>query len=213
MNGPKTKLLLTISLLAFAGVASAQQSGFYGGISLGQAKANSSTGAFDNALTASGSISGLSSTLDNKDEGFKLRLGYQLSEIMAVEGGYVDFGKAKYSGTYTVPGAGSANGQMETRGVNFDLLRRLPINRDFSVFAKGGLLLSREESKVSSADGTVATSNTATTLRPGLGLGAEYALSKSVGLRAEWERYYNVGNSSTGKGDVDLLSAGVNLRF
>ena len=89
----------------------------------------------------------------------------------------------------------------------------MPINQDFSLFGKGGLLLSREETVVSSADGTVAASNAANTLRPGLGLGAEYALSKKVGLRAELERYYNVGISSTGKTDADLLSAGLDMRF
>jgi len=47
-----------------------------------------------------------------------------------------------------------------------------------------------------------------------LGLGAQYNLSKSVGLRAEWERYFDVGDAdSTGEMDVDLISAGVVFKF
>lgn len=213
MSRPKTKLLLTISLLALATAASAQQNGMYGGVSLGQAKINADATVLGNGLTAAGGIGGISSTIDSKDTGFKLRLGYQLSDHLAVEGGYVDFGKAKYSSTYTLPGAGSASGQTEASGVNFDVLGRLPVNRDFSVFGKAGVLLAHVETNVSSADGSASVSNKANTLRPGLGGGVDYALNKTVGLRAEWERYFKVGNDSTGKSDVDLLSLGLNYRF
>lgn len=213
MNRPKTTLLLTISLLTLATAASAQQSGYYGGVSLGQAKTNANASVFENGLTAAGGVGGISSAIDSKDTGFKLRLGYQLSDSLAFEGGYVDFGKAKYSGTYTFPGAGSASGKMEAGGVNFDVLGRLPLNRDFAVFGKAGVLLSRVETNVSSADGSASVSNKATTLKPGLGVGVDYALSKTVGLRTEWERYFKVGNDSTGKSDVDLLSVGLNYRF
>ena len=48
MNHPKTKLLLTISLLALASAASAQQNGYYGGVSLGQAKINADASVLDN---------------------------------------------------------------------------------------------------------------------------------------------------------------------
>jgi OOP family OmpA-OmpF porin len=47
-----------------------------------------------------------------------------------------------------------------------------------------------------------------------LGLGGQYNLSKSVGLRVEWERYFKVGDQdTTGETDVDLISAGVVFKF
>jgi len=212
MKHPKTKLILTISLLAAATAASAQQNGFYGGISLGQAKINADASAFTNGLTGAG-IGGIGSSIDNKDTGFKLRLGDQLTNNIALEGGYIDFGKAKYSGAYSLPGTGSASGQREVYGLNFDVLGSLPLNNGFSVFGKAGVLLSRVKTSAATADGSASFSNSATTLRPGLGGGVDYALSKNVDLRAEWERYFKVGNDSTGKSDADLLSAGLNYRF
>ena len=213
MNRPKTKLLLTLSLLALAGAASAQQSGYYGGISLGQAKFKADAGGIENGLAASAGIGGFSGAIDNRDTGYKLRLGYRLNDSIAFEGGYVNFGKANYSGAYSLPGAGSATGKMEAAGVNFDVLGRLPLNRDFSVFGKAGVLLARVKTSAISADGSASLGTTATKLSPGLGGGIDYALSKTVGVRAEWERYLKVGNDSTGKGDVDLLSVGLNYRF
>ncbi|HUW37797.1 MAG TPA: outer membrane beta-barrel protein [Rhodocyclaceae bacterium] len=212
MNHPKTKLIVTISLLALASAASAQQDGFYGGISLGQANLHADASALDSGLSGAG-IGGVSSSIDSKDTGFKLRLGYQLSDRIALEGGYIDFGKAKYSGAYTLPGAGSVSGQREASGVNFDVLGRLPLDNGFSVFGKAGVLLAHVESKASTADGSASFSNSANTLRPGLGGGVDYALAKNVDLRAEWERYFKVGNASTGKSNADLLSAGLNYRF
>ena len=216
MNRSKARLLLTVSLLALAGTASAQQSGrtdFYGGVSLGQAKFNANTGGIDSGLATAGGIGGISSAIDGRNTGFKLRLGYRLSDRLALEGGYVDFGKANYSASYTVPGAGNASGRMEAEGVNFDVLGRIPLNRGFAVFGKAGVLLSRVETNVSSADGSASVSSRATTLRPGLGGGIDYTLSRNVSLRTEWERYFKVGNDSTGKSDVDLLSAGLDYRF
>jgi opacity protein-like surface antigen len=46
-----------------------------------------------------------------------------------------------------------------------------------------------------------------------VGLGAQYNLSKSVGLRAEWERYFEVGDNTTGEMDIDLISVGVVYKF
>ena len=45
----------------------------------------------------------------------------------------------------------------------------------------------------------------------------QYNFTKSVGLRVEWERYFEVGSSNfnggTGEADVDLISAGVVFKF
>ena len=213
MNNSKNKMLLSLTLLTITTVASAQQSSLYGGVSVGQSNFKADASAIETGLSSTGSISGISGAIDSKNTGFKLRLGYQLSDYVAVEGGYIDFGKAKYSGSYTLPGAGSVSGRTEAGGVNVDVLGKLPINREFAVFGKAGILLARTETNASSADGSASVSSHATTLRPGLGGGVDYALSSNVGLRTEWERYFKVGNNDTGKGDVDLLSVGLNYRY
>ena len=49
-----------------------------------------------------------------------------------------------------------------------------------------------------------------------LGLGAQYNFTPSVGLRLEWERYFEVGGkdaTSTGEADIDLITAGLVFKF
>lgn len=48
---------------------------------------------------------------------------------------------------------------------------------------------------------------------PYLGVGLAVEVVKSLLLRFEWERYQGVGNDSLGESDVDVVSAGVALRF
>ena len=43
-------------------------------------------------------------------------------------------------------------------------------------------------------------------------LGAELRLGP-LGVRAEWQRYANVGGASTGEDDLDVFSLGVLFRF
>ena len=42
-----------------------------------------------------------------------------------------------------------------------------------------------------------------------MGAGASYDLGNNIGVRAEWERYKDVGTPKIQKGDIDLLSVGV----
>ena len=44
------------------------------------------------------------------------------------------------------------------------------------------------------------------------GAGAEFRLGK-LGLRAEWQRYENVGVAATGEDDIDVLSVALLFRF
>ena len=45
------------------------------------------------------------------------------------------------------------------------------------------------------------------------GLGVRLSFGGAIALRAEWQRYDNIGGSSTGEDDIDFISAGVVLQF
>jgi opacity protein-like surface antigen len=45
------------------------------------------------------------------------------------------------------------------------------------------------------------------------GLGVQYTFGERVGLRAEWDRYENVGNDTVGEGDIDAYTISVNYKF
>ena len=46
-----------------------------------------------------------------------------------------------------------------------------------------------------------------------VGLGFKYDVTRNVGIRFEWERFWDVGNSRTGRFDVDLFTVGGLYRF
>lgn len=91
--------------LMFAEVPSAfaaDEKGWYIGASMGQTKADVDEGAF-NAVYVAGGFTTASTTSDEKDTGWKVFGGYQLSKNWAVEGAYVDLGKTSTKTTATGP--------------------------------------------------------------------------------------------------------------
>ena len=139
---------------------------------------------------------------DDSDLAWKIYGGLEVNEYISMEFGYADLGEVEYTGAQT--------GTREVDGVTMRLLGTYALSPNFSLLASGGLnILQADVKGTTIADGTdVAWS---------LGLGAQYKLTESVGLRVEWERYFEVGSSSfnggTGEADIDLISAGVTFKF
>lgn len=141
---------------------------------------------------------------DDKDTGYKLYGGLEVNEFMSMEFGYVDLGKSTYSG--------AVSGKRDTRGMSVQLVGTYALSPRFSLLGKGGFGILHTE-----VDGTVvapSASEADTDLEWSLGLGAQYNFTKRVGMRVEWERYFNVGDeTTTGEADVDLITAGVVFKF
>lgn len=139
---------------------------------------------------------------DDSDLAWKIYGGLEVNEYISMEFGYADMGEVEYTGAQT--------GTREVDGVTMRLLGTYALSPNFSLLASGGLNILQADVKGSTiADDTdVAWS---------FGLGAQYKLTESVGLRVEWERYFEVGSSSfnggTGEADIDLISAGVTFKF
>ena len=147
-----------------------------------------------------GSVAGATSS-DKNGTAFKLQLGYQFNPNLAVEGGYVDLGKATYSGS-------GNTFNVKASGWNIGAVGTLPLNDKFSLFGKIGMI----DGKVETSDSTGSVS--ATKWRPTYGLGVKYAVSKNVSVLAEIERFDKLGDdNSTGTGSVNLLSAGFLAKF
>ena len=45
------------------------------------------------------------------------------------------------------------------------------------------------------------------------GVGVKYDFDRDIGIRGEFERFTNIGNDTTGKSDIDLISASILYRF
>lgn len=206
----------TLGLAALAAIASpfaaADDSGWYGGLNIGQSRAKIDDARITSSLVGTGGAGFTSVSIDDDDRGtgFKLFGGYKFNRNFAVEGGYFDLGKFGFTAT-TVP-AGTLSGKIQLKGVNLDVVGILPITEKFSAFGRAGLNYAQARD---SFGGTVAVPDLSPSKRAmnyKFGAGLQYDFTESLGMRLEAERY-RIDDAVGNKGDIDLFSVGVVYRF
>lgn len=211
-----TKAVGTLGLLGCAVMSSqfaaADNSGWYGGINIGQSRAKIDDARISSQLTGI-SLPPSSFSDDNSDTAYKLWGGYQFNKNFALEAGYFNLGQFGYTAT-TVP-AGTLNGKIKLQGLNLDAVGMLPLSERFSVFGRLGLQYAQAKDNFSSTGAVPAPANP----NPGkndinykAGLGVQYDFTKSLGMRVEAERY-RINDAINNKGDVNMYSVGLIYRF
>jgi OOP family OmpA-OmpF porin len=211
--------LLSIALFAAVAATPAFAGDFYVVGSVGQAQfdldqndlSNLNSNVLPNGFTGN-------TSLTKSDTAYKIQFGYQFNDNFAIEGGYVDLGKAKYSADGHVGAVSyTENANFKFSGLNIAAVGILPINESFSVFGKLGVINAKAEADLSAqAPGYNASgSASSTNVRGNWGIGATYNLNKQLAFRVEAEQFSKLGDdNSTGKKiDVNLLSAGVQYKF
>jgi len=185
---------------------------------LGQSRFSSSGGspqgvlATNANLTADGAA-GSAARFDDKDFGYKLQVGYSFNQNFAVEGGYVDLGQQNYRVNFDT---GSGHAKSDDNGLNIAALGIVPLDGQFSLFGKVGMIDAKVDYHFSGGDagGNFSTSHENIKFSPEFGVGAMYSLNDVADLRLEAERFADLGKkSTTGEADVNLLSLGVAYRF
>lgn len=215
------KLAMTVLLPVFSLTAQAQSTAGiangYVGLGLGRASTNLSE-ATDFAVTAltTAGYTGITSQRDESDTAFKFYGGYRFNQHFALEGGYINFGDFKARVSAAAPIAGTVTANWKPHGYYIDAVGIVPVNEQFSLFGKAGAIFSRLDARVAASAAGVAVRASAdeneTNLK--LGVGAQYEFTRNFGVRLEYERVNNVGDSSTtGEGDIGLWSLGLHLRF
>jgi len=208
----------TLGLAALAAIAGpfavAADSGWYGGISIGQSRAKIADDRIRSQLLGSG-LTMTSIDDDNRDTGYKLFGGYKFDRNFAVEGGYFNLGKFGFTAN-TTP-AGSLTGTAKFQGLNLDAVGILPFTEKFSGFARAGLIYTETKDTFTGTGGAVgiAAINPNPKKREGnykFGFGVQYDFTDSLGLRGEWERY-RVNDAVGNKGDIDMLLIGLVYTF
>jgi OOP family OmpA-OmpF porin len=135
---------------------------------------------------------------DQKDSAWKVQAGGNFNQVFGIELGYTDFGHMQAFG-----------GDTEANATSISLTAGVPLGERFALFAKGGGAYGRTDVTASP------TVPVATGKKSGWGstwgVGGAFAVTRNVLVRVDWDRYklYFVG----GDHDVDLLSAGLQLRF
>lgn len=192
--------LLSAALVAAAIVppaALAQDAGFYLGGSFGQSKSN------DTCDDTAGAAS-----CDDNDSAWRVFGGYQFNRFIAAELGYADLGTPA-SASGTLSGLAFV-ADAEITAWDLVAVGSYPIGR-FSIHGKLGLYRAETEITGSIAGISRSTSDTNTDIT--FGAGAGFSITNNLKVRAEWQRYQNVGGDSTGEDDIDVLSVGVLWRF
>ena len=202
--------LATLALIAHP-AAQAQDPGWYLGANIGKSKAKVD----DPRITSSLLGEGFTTTaIDdrNRSTGGKLFGGYQFNRYFAMEGGYFNLGHFGYTAS-TVP-PGTLDGTIKVQGVNLDAVGILPLGAKFSLVGRVGLTYAQAKDTftgtgfVNVLDPTQ--SKSAANYKFGGGL--QYDITQHVGLRAEVERY-RINDAIGNRGDIDMASLGVLVRF
>ncbi len=203
--------LVTLAVLACSSAFAAEPNGWYAGGNYG-----STRGHFDNPASITPFVGpGLavtSVTEDDRDKGWKLYGGYRLSPNFALEGGYFDLGHFDYR--YTTFPAGTFGGELHPRGLNLDVVGILPLGDRFSVFGRLGAAYidSRTSYNRSGAVAGITASTGERHLRPKIGVGAQYAITERLSVRAELERY-RIDDPVRNRSRIDMASVGLVYYF
>jgi hypothetical protein len=143
------------------------------------------------------------------DGGYRLKLGYQYSRFLAVETQFVDFGRTSGDFFSANPNLSSA---FRSTGFGVDTVAMLPW-RSFSFYGRLGAY--RGESRNAFAQYSTSLLGDATSrgTRWRYGLGMRYDFTKSLGIKAEVERYSPLGTPLEAQVETDLVSVGLSWRF
>jgi OmpA-OmpF porin, OOP family len=113
---------------------------------------------------------------------FSLLGGYQVNKYFAAEAQYAYLGKAEYkSGVFNASGNTVST---VTNSFSLSAMGMLPVLEDLSVYGKLGLAFN--DASISNFD---AGYSGKTRVMPTAGLGAQYNIAPSIGLRMGWDRY------------------------
>jgi OOP family OmpA-OmpF porin len=224
-----TTAAAAVALTLLAGVtapAFAADSGFYAGVTVGQSRFHQEKGEVDDivvdAFNSNGAIvlSGTSS-LDKTDTAFNGLVGYRFFTNFAVEAAYVDLGELKYHSTGTVTNGfatapATANLTAEAKGAMVTALGILPLSPQFDLYARGGVFIPTVKLHATVSIGNVSdsASDDDDSADPVAGIGAAFHLNDRFTLRAEYTRFFKVGDEdTTGEADVDFFGVGAVVTF
>jgi OOP family OmpA-OmpF porin len=205
-------ILAVAGLCGASGIQAAGDSAWYLGAGGGQAhvkKTSSWSEQTDAALRTQGLTS--NTQIESNESAWKIFGGYQFNENWAAEAAYNKLGNFKGTSTITAPVAAAPGGTWEVYAVSLTAVGIYPFANRYAVFGKLGLAGTRLTVSLASPANY---NPSATRVQPLLGVGARFDVTKAIGIRAEFERFNNVGDgSTTGQSGMNVYSLSGQYRF
>ncbi len=170
---PKKLMALAVLAATLGTASSAWAAGGYIGASGG-------TASWDEDCT------GLS-LCDKSDSSFKIFTGFHVNPNVAVEVAYVSLGKSRLGSDFT---SGGFNNRLRltTDSAGFDAaaVLRAPVGSRAHVFGKLGVSSMKSTIDLD-LNGRILASERDTSVKPLVGLGVSFNVTKQISLRGEWE--------------------------
>lgn len=207
----KTRKAMTfrlVALIAALGMTSANAAGngWYAGLGVGQSSVDVSGGDVDQLLAQEG-ITG-STTVDDSDTAWKIFGGYRMNANFGLELAYMDYGTISTDSVITAPSSGTVGIDLDTTAWLLDAVGYLPVGNGFEIFGKVGVAMWNIDGSFSATGG--GSSFTGSADDDGndfhFGVGATYAVTDTIGVRAEWERV-------NGDDNLDAWTLGAQMSF
>lgn len=188
LGDPMKKSMATASLLALMLISSQSYAGFYDDE---ETSSNLNLG----GLYAGAGVGKVLSNCINTDEecnetGWKLYAGYQVNDMIALEGGYHHIADSnRVTGTFSSDAGKvvSHGADTEVTGLSASAIAKFAVDPQLDVFGRAGFMSWRkeitpnigapEEAEYAEKDGTDLL----------LGVGADYKLNENWGIRGEYE--------------------------
>lgn len=189
-------------LTGFGGGLDSEQSSsggtIYGGASIGKASDNNCDSIKDQASALVGAMGNFDCPSSNA---WKLFGGYKITPNIAVEGSYVDFGKAENK--FVIPGGIPGNAVANPARINSKAtaigvagVASAPLTDSFNLFGKAGFAAWEAEKAgvienvtIRNVKQDVKTNTKTDGVDLSLGAGAEYKINDNFGIRGEYEHF------------------------
>ena len=157
-------------------------------------------------------------TADDSSTGAKFFVGYAFNKFFALEGFYANLGEYTITAVADDGFDSTAVDKWTVRGFGVAATGALPLNNWLALFGKLGFVSwdLEYESTISDTTGLsgILFTGSESGTSPLFGVGAEFDFSSRWALRAEYERYIDIGEQDTfGHFDVDLMSVSAIFRF
>ena len=174
---------IALALVLSAAAVPAFASDMYIGVRGGQAKTNIDNNTFNNSTVTS-----------SKPTGWGVFIGHDFSRSFALEAEYLNLGEIK-------AGASSA----KSTGVSLAGIGSIPFGEHFSLFGKLGFAM------ITGKPGGAYVGNESKSKAWTYGVGGQFNLNSSVGIRLGWDKYKF--NDSGLNGDASFTSVGALFKF
>jgi len=182
------KKIILSAFIAMAATAGAHAEGIYVGVAAGGTNID---------VDCQGAPS-----CDKSDTGFKLFGGYKLTENVAVEAHYADYGKAKLSGN-------GASLDLKLSGFGLGVALLGDFATDWNGVVRAGI--ARNKAKADGSAPGISASDSQSKTKGYIGAGVGYKLTKEVSLTAAID--YTEGELEGEKAKATLYTIGVNYAF